>query len=345
MSLSATVLTSLSQASTAPETSCNDHKQYCLKVFWSVIALICVLSVTYPVIVMTFFKMPISMAWVQKAFQIKTEAAQKIKEPKIIFAGGSNVHFGINTEMVSKALGKPAINFGVMGLLGLDYILYRTKEIAKSGDSIVLPLEYFLYDFNARESWVVQRTYYLFTYDQGFLTQHLPWFWQAYAFWKVTPLDLLTSVLYEQVRAKLNLSMLGYSLDTISPLGNELGENPKKPNLQLASPVSTNLAAFPSSEATALLKDFKTWCLQKNIRLYLTFPNTADLPEHHTKVYQEAFIKLLEALKLLGIPIIGKPQDAMVPSDVMFDSQYHLSKKGISLRTQKLIPLLKEAGV
>ena len=49
----------------------------------------------------------------------KHERINKIKTPKIILAGGSNVAFGINSEEIEEAFSVPVVNMGLDAGLGL----------------------------------------------------------------------------------------------------------------------------------------------------------------------------------------------------------------------------------
>jgi hypothetical protein len=86
-------------------------------------------------------------AWYDKKGQI----ADSIQAKKIIFAGGSNVQYGIRAGLVQEKLGIPTVNFGTHAALPLSYILEQVKKIAKPGDIIVLipEYEYYFRDPNA----------------------------------------------------------------------------------------------------------------------------------------------------------------------------------------------------
>jgi hypothetical protein len=93
-----------------------------------IIMLLLALLFIYPIVVLSYFKMPIAMNWVEGSYRIKEKAALAIKKPKIVIAGGSSVHFGVRAKMIEQTFKVPTINFGVMALMELDYILYRLKK-------------------------------------------------------------------------------------------------------------------------------------------------------------------------------------------------------------------------
>src|ERR1700739_1843921 len=65
---------------------------------------------------------------------------------RLIFVGGSNLNFGINSEEIEKELNLPVVNLGLHAGLGLDFILNEAMSEIKQGDIVVLSIEYELYD-------------------------------------------------------------------------------------------------------------------------------------------------------------------------------------------------------
>ena len=67
---------------------------------------------------------------------------QKTKSEKIIFIGGSNLSFGLDSKRISNAFNKPVINMGVHAGMGLEYIVNDVKQYINKGDIVVLMPEY-----------------------------------------------------------------------------------------------------------------------------------------------------------------------------------------------------------
>ncbi len=55
--------------------------------------------------------------------------------------------FGMRTKDISEKLKIPAYNLAVHAGLGLDFILDDAKKTLKSGDVVILPLEYNHFSF------------------------------------------------------------------------------------------------------------------------------------------------------------------------------------------------------
>lgn len=291
----------------------------------------------HPFLVMNFFKMPLSMSWVYGAYEKKEKAALLIGEPKIVIAAGSSVHFGVNAQMIGEAFHRPSINYGVMALLDLDYIIYRLKRILKKGDLLIMPLEYehYLYDSSARLS--MQKKYHLLTFDQAFFYNHLSNFQKISTIYKIHPLMFIGSI-YEQINVKKGQPSSGsYKIEDINEYGDETSNNPN------IISVSKGLSMpKPTEESLVVLGKFHQWCKDRDIKLYLTFPNTAYFKDYELTEINKEIDRFIDVLTQRGLPVMGGPQDAMVPKELMFDTNYHLIKEGINLRTTRLINLMEK---
>ena len=74
----------------------------------------------------------------------KHHRIDSITTPKMIFAGGSNLAFGINSQMIEEEFHLPVVNLGLHGGLGASFILEELRHVAKPGDRVFVSLEYFL---------------------------------------------------------------------------------------------------------------------------------------------------------------------------------------------------------
>lgn len=91
-----------------------------------------------------------------------------------------------------------------------------------------------------------------------------------------------------------------------------------------------------------VLTEFHQWCKDRGIKLYLTFPNTAYFKDYELPEINKEIDSFIGVLTQRGLAVIGRPQDAMVAKELMFDTNYHLIKEGIKLRTGRLINLMKK---
>jgi len=61
---------------------------------------------------------------------------------KIVFIGGSNASFGIDTELMETELGIPVVNMALHGGIPVKYLVEQVKPYVKKGDILVFSKEY-----------------------------------------------------------------------------------------------------------------------------------------------------------------------------------------------------------
>ncbi|MCR5045656.1 MAG: hypothetical protein K6A42_03670 [Treponema sp.] len=72
------------------------------------------------------------------SFIDKMERLEKIKEPKIILVGNSNLSYGIESEIIQNAIGMPVVNLGLHGGLGNAFHERMPLFNMTRGDIIVI---------------------------------------------------------------------------------------------------------------------------------------------------------------------------------------------------------------
>jgi hypothetical protein len=76
--------------------------------------------------------------------------------------------------------------------------------------------------------------------------------------------------------------------------------------------------------------------------VFATWPNTLFFREYAAN---SAFSKIRSFYGSLGVEVIGTPEDAMFPEELMGDTIYHLNRAGIAARTARLASsLTKDSG-
>lgn len=83
------------------------------------------------------------VSWTKSVYLQKKQIAASLSgEPRLVFVGGSGVHYSVDAAEVERQLGIPSINFGLHAGLGLDPILTLALESVRPGDIVVLIPEY-----------------------------------------------------------------------------------------------------------------------------------------------------------------------------------------------------------
>jgi len=272
------------------------------------------------------------------ANQDKLQALSATSSPKIVLIGGSNLAFGIDSELISKSLGMPVVNMGLHAGLGISFMINQVKSHLNTGDVVVLVPEYSAYirpegsntlielldlDKVAMEhidlSIIETLTYYFPTYAQSKLVKLL----------RSRDLnDIRTNGIYFR-------SAFNESGDVIEHLRNDKGH--------LAADISKlNGTDYSLSvPETRIIEDFHKWCQIKGIELLISFPA---YPETHFKEIEVFAAKIVLSLFKKGLTVISHPEEYKMDDSRFYDTLYHLNQTGRSERTLKLIDDIRIYG-
>lgn len=68
---------------------------------------------------------------------LKQNRLTLIEGRKLILVGGSNLHYGINSEMLESGIGIEVVNMGIQGSIGLEYYFNEIMDKVKENDVVV----------------------------------------------------------------------------------------------------------------------------------------------------------------------------------------------------------------
>lgn len=273
-----------------------------------------------------------SSQFVQSLYAFKSRYAQSITEPKIMIVSGSNATYGISTPMLSQATGMPAANFGIAAGLGASYLLHRAQPLAKPGDTIVLPLEYETYELNPYEAEPLID--YVLARDPQYFVKH-PLFIP-----RVSRSRLMMGIQgkFRQPPEVDSSPHLNESGDTIRNREADITEAQRQ---AIAELTPMKIKGQFNEQALKSIREFAQWCRAHNIQLLATWPNTLWFKEYEQPDYQKFFQAIEDFYKSIGVTVLGNYRDAMYDRSLMYDTlKYHLTDRGVKIRTQHLIELL-----
>ena len=72
----------------------------------------------------------------------KLQILKNTESPKIVFIGGSNLAYGIDSEKISEELNINVVNMGVNAGFGLKFIIDSTYNLLNKNDILILIPEY-----------------------------------------------------------------------------------------------------------------------------------------------------------------------------------------------------------
>ncbi|TDO28228.1 hypothetical protein [Sediminibacterium goheungense] len=256
----------------------------------------------------------------------KLERLKKHSKPSIIFIGGSNLAFGLDSELLADSLKYNIINMGLQGSLGFAYQLETVIPHLQKDDIVILVAEYFQYlDKNcfgngATPAKVIETTdpYFIFNLSYNNIKQILPYLVNA-SFMKVLNY-IQRDDPADQQRVFFNKygDFTGHLL-----LPNRTPKNLKKYQLD----GSINQDVF------LLIKKYKAEIEQKNASFYISYPPyPLDVAKMNRKFISSINRHFLES----GLPILNSPEAYFFRSPLFFEYADHLNATGRKIRTIKL---------
>jgi hypothetical protein len=261
----------------------------------------------------------------------KDNLLKKTNNPRIIFVGGSNLSFGINSKVIKDSLKLNPINTAIHASIGLEYMMDNTLQYIKKNDIVILAPEY-------------SHFYGRFVYGGEELLR--------------TVADIELSQIFELKKEQLkNISkyILKYSFSKLKPTEyygyeesdvysvnsfNQYGDVYTHWKMQQQKfPSSDTIRTNYNSNTIKLINDFKIELEKKEANLFITYPS-----------YQaSSFDKSIKQIKKIetelinnNFELLGTPERYRIPDSMMFNTSYHLLKTGVDYRTELLIEDIKQ---
>lgn len=260
--------------------------------------------------------------------QIKKDSLLKnTPVPRIIFIGGSNLSFGLDSKKIKDSLKINPVNTAIQASIGLQYMLDNTINYVKDGDIVIIAPEYsqfygnFVYGGEELLRTVADVKYSRLKLNQiKNIYKSLP----KLAFSKINPSE------YFFVKESDI-----YSINSF----NEYGDVYKHWTLEQTLIVpQKEIEEDYNPNTIKIIDDFRIEAKKKNASLYITYPSfQASSFDNNIKKIKKVENELINN----GFLILGYPERYRMNDSLMFNTTYHLSYEGVDLRTKLLIEDIK----
>lgn len=283
------------------------------------------------------------------AFEDKIDLLENHDEPNLIIVGGSNIIFGIDSEVMEDQVGMPTINAGLHAGLGLQFFLNIAEKYARPGDIIVLIPEYPLLSSRLYPSEECSQE----------LIRHSRSGWQ---YLLETPGFDVQKYIDERGLAEFAYNMQKgckyygtdrlrrrredalrpgeYSRLNFNNYGDFVGHH-GQPQADELRDIDRRYYFFPSyyAKTTAAINDCARACKAKGARMYFAY---CPIPEC---VYDRSRVSINRAHRYLrenlDIPILHGPRKTLYPESSFYDSTCHLNESAKHERTMLVANELK----
>lgn len=256
----------------------------------------------------------------------KHRVLQQINSPKVVFVGGSNLAFGVDSARLQQELNTNVFNLGLNVYFGLKFHLDEVRPYINSGDLIVISPEYHLFYTDAIK--VIETDYIMPSVIQATFPNsvfYFPFRDQLSAL--LIALNRLPSRLGDRIRQIPPGPDLTFAYNHWGDFVDHLkstGTNPTQiENTAAKAPPPLNWRNFVFDEKSILLlNDFAAHAAQRGAKVVIVYPPWPDNLYLSDPDFYQAHDNRLR--QMLHIPILGTPERYVYPYQHMFDSPYHV---------------------
>lgn len=260
----------------------------------------------------------------------KREQVESLTGRKLVFLGGSNLSYGLDSESVQDSLHLTVYNMGLHAGIGLNYMLHEANLYMNMGDILVLVPEYNQFT-----------RFYGSSALADLLLQSRRWGdFYLYKDWGSYPSYLCARVFVPYL---LKGGVSGEDQFADNPKGfNAFGDyvlhlnQPRREFPRLA------MEKCPVAEDIKLIVDQINSIRAKGIQVILLPPPYAETSFLLSKKYIDIIRLELDNSQL---PFIVAPERYCMNDSLFWNSAYHLGAEGRKIRTEQVIEDLRRAGI
>ncbi|GHT77209.1 hypothetical protein FACS1894130_00790 [Spirochaetia bacterium] len=246
--------------------------------------------------------------------------------PRIVFVGGSNLAFGIDSKAIQDALNIPVVNTGINIGIGLGRMLDAAAPFLHTGDIVVIVPEYSLFT----NGW--NGTYY--AYELIFDTRRYPLLMHPPLYGPPTDFFVYAKNKFRSLIPRQS-NPITFTRDGF----NEYGDYVK--HLEQENQPFTPTGPSGEINTKYLSSFFKLvdHLTGQGIRVIISYPS------YETTSFQNSAAVIHELDTVFrakqNISVISSPDDYSFPMAYFYDISYHLNATGREIRTERLIEDLK----
>lgn len=260
---------------------------------------------------------------------------QKSDKRRILFFGGSNIAFGINSKFLeNNMLEYKILNLGTHASLGVRYPLNEIQKYLKEGDILILSLEYdhfFSGGYGGVSIWE------LIAYKRSILGIEISDFFKI----ACSSLEIFKVQLNARVSNNLYNKVFTYDRRGFNEYGDYIEQNKflnmksiQKQNWRNLKNIDKNFIQW--------LKIFIRGNKEKGVEIYFIPPAL----EKQTGLNNLELIKNVEKQILENnFQYLGRAEYFLYDEKYMYDTIYHLNEKGAQLRSEEILKLIKELEI
>lgn len=278
------------------------------------------------------------------ASRLKQQRLASLPSPKLALVGGSNLAFGVDSQLLTSRTGCPAANMGMNGYLGVRYMLAESESRMQRGDVVVLAFEL---DSFVKSVEGTSGDLLMIAKAEPASLSHMTWSQIAGIAARIPYVDQqklrrLSQDGFERLYARLQGKPVPAAAVDINAIESVRGFNPAgdlESHLDVTWPKKreqgldiSNLPLEP--ELFELLEGFAARMQQRGVDVIMSYsPVQAEFFRQHERAIRDIHQRLLA---VPGLQVPSSPEAFMYDSGRFFDTVYHVNREGRALRTARL---------
>lgn len=269
-----------------------------------------------------------SNLYLQNSLLVSTQS------PKLIFSGGSNCLFGVDSETIEQALDIPVVDYCIQAGLPIGYLFREITPQVKQGDVVVLILEYGFYSDVENPEAV---TSIIDSYPVG-ISAMLPEVWQNVP-------DLTRRLALRRLNRLVSSGQASESV--FKHTYNRWGDGTYLLDYHNEIVIDEENGTIPTENQISLevlhqIQVFKQEVEKQGGMVYISYPSMWNRQFDPQATQAESLDQLLRS-KLPGM-VISIPGEYVYRRPLISNTSYHLNREGRAIRTKQLIDDLLAAG-
>ncbi|MBO7609646.1 MAG: hypothetical protein J6S96_05550 [Muribaculaceae bacterium] len=276
------------------------------------------------------------------AYNRKMDLLCSCPQPRIIFMGGSNLAFGLDSHMIQDSLHCNVVNMGLHGGIGIRFLIDDCQQQIKPGDIVMLQFEYgnFFSGGNGEPETMPQLMMVTGWKNLNSLNTR-----------QIINVIIGLPRLAASNAKRLFKYCISGSFDTLDDHAvfqyvasgfNEIGDEVSHWHLP-----PQGIETSSTSTSTTINQDFMKW-LDQAIKQYENRGASVILlppvcPKSHFACCYHSNIE--HALDSIGLHYIVPPQNMTIDDRYKYNGGYHVNRDGVTINTNRIINLLKSNDI
>ncbi|MCI4671330.1 MAG: hypothetical protein MRZ79_24530 [Bacteroidia bacterium] len=266
----------------------------------------------------------------------KHDRMDSIQGPKIIFAGGSNLAFGLDSRMVEEAFDKPVVNMGIHAGLGLKFILDDVRPYISEGDVVVIVPEYPHFYKQYPSTFYGQDELLTMVFDIVPNERKYISFKQWTHLYRGLP-NYIGNKYYCLLKyGRKPRVATGRAKAYQRNSFNEYGDIITHLDMEPYKVAGIKEVDYPANlEVIEFINEFGRECKAKGAKVVMAMTSIQDTGYYKAQSHIDDLTVAFE--NYLEVPLIAAPARYRFKNELFFDTMEHLNKEGREMRTQMLI--------